>query len=150
MLAHFEIEYSHGLTRCEVVPSYTSSYARALFKTLLARTSDDGGKTWRPVAFDLSDEVKTHSAMLRVASASDFTNKDAGGRVVGRSRLGDFKNAKSDEERLDVIRASNYGVKRMNLADGPINFQPAKSISDGKKPGEIVQTTAWFGRIYKP
>ncbi|MBL0240346.1 MAG: RHS repeat protein [Chloracidobacterium sp.] len=116
----------------------------------LAFSSDDGGKTWRPVAFDLSDEVKTHSAMLRVASASDFTNKDAGGRVVGRSRLGDFKNAKSDEERLDVIRASNYGVKRMNLADGPINFQPAKSISDGKKPGEIVQTTAWFGRIYKP
>ncbi len=115
----------------------------------LAFRYDERAGRWVAAAYDLTDEVKAHEAMLSVATASDYTNDRRSRGTFRKTLLGDFRSARNDEARLGVIRASNYGQRGKNLQEGPVNFNPAGAIAGEKKPGELVQTSQWFGRIHK-
>lgn len=105
--------------------------------------TEDG--KWVATNYDLTDEVNAHSAMLGPGSSADQLVRDNFGNI-SKSTLGNFASAKTEEDRLEVIRGSSYGKK--GIADTPKNFQPAPSVSGGKKAGELVRTDRYFGRIY--
>jgi RHS repeat-associated protein len=103
---------------------------------------------WRPspASYDIGDEVKAWKVQQKLATATDyFTSK--GGKTEP-TLLREFANAKTDNERADVLSRSAYPSRNPSM-----NSNVRFSAGEGYKPGQLIRPTDrpnFFGRVYKP
>ena len=95
-----------------------------------------------PGTYDIGDEVKAFQAMQHVAEDSDYSMREPGTNTRKPSLLREFANAKTDQERADVLSQSAY-PRRNQRRDSDVAF----SSDSGYKPGQLVQTGDYFARV---